>query len=49
MISSLPGRCPLQMLQELDDLRAGIAPANSRKEKFHQVTPAIADKVFQLK
>jgi hypothetical protein len=26
-----------------------IAPGNRRKQKFHQVTPAIADKVFQLK
>ena len=38
-----------QMRQELDDCGLRIGPGNRRKQKFHQVTPAIADNVFQLK
>jgi hypothetical protein len=43
------GNVAQQMREKLDDLRAANRSGNSRKWKFHHVTPAIADSDFQLK
>jgi hypothetical protein len=48
-ISSLPGRCLSRSARNSITCGLRIVPGNSRKQKLHQVTPAMADRVCQLK